>query len=653
MAKKKFKPDTSDNLNGTLFEPRTEWVTPGSWPNLSSAKLIGVDCETKDPNLHNDGPGFIRGDASVVGIAVGTMDRAWYLPMRHLGGGNLDPSHVKAYVQDVMNLPCPKVAANAAYDLEALWSEDITVKGPVYDVTIAESLLEEERDEGYDLNTLCKTHLGTSKDERLLREAASAYGVDPKSGLWKLPAKYVGAYAEYDVLATLKVFEKQKELLTKDNLNEIFELETRVTPVLHAMRIRGVPIDVEAAQKLSNTLKIEEAKLYDELLTEHGERFNPLSGPEIAAVCDRKGIPYPRTSAGFPSFEGQWLEEHPNPMFQLIALIRQTQKLKKDFVDNLLRKVVKGRLHSQWIQLKSDEGGTKSGRLASKNPNNQQVPAGKRRNGKPNPIGAAIRACYIPDPGMKWFKNDYSQQEPRVLVHFAALCKYDGAEAAAFAYRANPDMDFYQFVMDICQVNRRRAKDIYLSISYNQGLAAFAQSIGQPKEAAKAQLTEFNTKLPFIRQISDKCTQLAQTRGYVRTLCGRKRHFNYWEPINSYQYKQELYDKGLSSSAVREMSQPVPLSKAHEKWPGLRLQRAWTHKALNSVIQGSSADMMKAGLVKGFEEDGRIPYLSVHDEVDGPVTDEEDGKRWQKTMATCVNLCVPIKGDMSIGKHWK
>lgn len=651
--KRKQKVDTSNNVNGILFEPTSNWVMPGSWPNLSKAKLIGFDCETKDPKLTSDGPGFIRGDAQVVGIALGTEDRSWYFPMRHLGGGNLDPTHVRNYVADVMKLPCPKIAANAPYDLEALWSEGINVVGKVYDIIIAESLLEEERDDGYDLNTLCRIHLGSSKDEALLKQAASAYNVDIKGGLWKLPSKYVGAYAEQDVNATIAIFKKQKLALAKDDLERIFDIETRVTPVLHAMRLQGVPINMEGAATLSKTLAAAESKLYDEMFHEHGEKINPLSGPEVAAACDRKGITYLQTAQGFPSFEGAWLENHPHPMLQLIATIRQTQKLKKDFVDKLIYQVIKGKLHSQWIQLKSDEGGTKSGRLASKNPNNQQVPACKRRNGKPNPIGAAIRSLYIPEKGLHWFKNDYSQQEPRILVHFATLCKMDGADAAAFAYRANPDMDFYQFVMDICTVNRRRAKDIYLSISYNQGLTAFAESIGQSKETSKSLLNEFNTKLPFIRQISDKCTQLASTRGYVRTLCGRKRHFNYWEPVNTYQMRDELYAKGLNSKEIRERLLPVPLAKAHEKWPETQIKRAWTHKGLNSVIQGSAADMMKMGLIKGFEEDKRVPYLSVHDEVDGPVTDVEDGKRWQKTMSTCVDLCVPIKGDMSIGKHWK
>lgn len=654
MGKKKFKLDTSNNLNLSLFPPTTNWVMPSSFPDLSGAKLIGCDTETKDPFLKEQGPGFIRKDAYVAGISLATEDKAWYFPMRHLGGGNLDPGIVTSYVHDVMKLPCPKVFANAAYDLEALWSEDIEVKGSIYDVQIIEALLEEEREEDYALETLCKSYLGRQKDEKLLQEAATAYGVPIKGGLWKLPSKYVGAYGEYDAFSLIPIFKKQLIRLEKEDLLRIHALESKVTPVLHKMRIQGVPIDVEGLDSLSVKLKDAETKLYDEMLHEHKEKINPHSGLELAGACERKGIKYLRTSAGFPSFEGEWLENHEHPFLQLIATIRQTSKVKKDFVDSLGKKIINGRLHTQWIQLKSDEGGTKSGRLASKNPNLQQIPACQRRNGKPNPAGAAVRALFIPEKGMQWMKCDYAGQEPRILVHFAALCKMGGAEAAAFAFRANPKMSFYvDLIMPMCNVNKRRAKDIYLSISYNQGLAAFAQSIGQSKDSAKEILADFNSKVPFIREISDKCTLLAKTRGYVKTLLGRKRHFNYWEPVNAYQLKQELFHKGLSASEVMDIMRPRPLPLAKEHWPKEQLTRAHTHKGLNSVIQGSAADMMKAGLVKGYEEDGRIPYLSAHDEIDGPVKDETDGNRWKKTMETCVDMCVPMLGEMFIGKHWK
>lgn len=650
----KAKLDYSNNLNGTLFPPDSRWIIPTSFPNLSDAELIGVDVETKDPYLTTQGPGFIRGDAEIVGVTLATEERGWYFPVRHLGGGNLDPDIVFEYVRDIMRKPIPKVMANVSYDLEALWSEDIEVKGPVYDVQIAQALLTEDREEGFDLGSLGLLHLGESKDEALLTEAASAYNVPVKGGLWKLPSHYVGAYGEWDGVAACRILKKQLPLLEKEDLMRVFDLETRVTPVLHKMRIQGVPFDIERANSLNKRLAIQEVELLDEMVREHNEHINVNSFVELAQACDRLKIPYNRSESGNPSFAGKWLESHEHPFMQLVVSIRQLQKMKNDFVVKLMKQAIRGRLYSQWVQIGTDEGGTKSGRFACKNPNNQQVPAAKRRNGKPNPIGAEIRACYtsVPD-GAEWFKNDYKQQEPRILVHFAELCKYAGADAAAMAYRCNPKADFYEFVMQIANVNKRRAKDIYLSICYNQGLPAFAGSINLPEHEAQEVLDTFNSALPFIRQISDRCTELAKNRGFVKTLYGRRRHYRLFELTSKWKIRKEMLAQGKSLSEIDYYLKPRLEKEAKEFWPNKHIVRAYTHTGLNAVIQGSAADMMKAGLVKGWEEDKRVPYLSVHDEVDGPVSGEEDAKKWQRTMETCVDLNVPILGDMSIGKHWK
>ena len=644
MAKKKQKLDKSDGLNLSLFAPNTNWVAPNEFPDLSSARLIGCDIESRDPKLRSHGPGFIRGDASIAGISLAVSDMAWYFPVNHLGGGNLDQDMVFEYIADVMKLPCDKVFANAPYDLEGLEVNGIKVKGKIYDVQINEALLDEEREEGYDLNTLCRMHLGTSKDETLLREAATAFNVDPKSGLWKLPAKYVGAYGEFDAHSLLGIFAKQKEALAKDDLLQIFDLETRLLPIIHRMRIVGTPVDLEAAETLSLRLKLDEDSLRHKLFKEYGRHINDQSGPELAAICDKLKITYNRTDAGNPSFEGEWLENHEHPFLKAIAEIRQTAKLKNDYVDKIIKAAVKGRLHIQWKQLVSDDGGAKTGRFAAGNPPLQQFPASKKRNGKPNPIGAAIRALLVADNGLDWFKGDYSQQEPRILTHFAALCKLPGADAAAFSYRANPDMDFYQFMVDIAKVNRRTAKTLYLGICYGMGKKKLAEQLGVSIYKAAEMLKDLNNELPFISALAEKCLQLAQNRGYIKTLCGRKRHFNYWEPSDAYSMKQ---------ADPRCDTRPQPLAIAKTKWPMKKLVRSMCHKALNALIQGSAADMMKMGIVRGWEEHKRLPYITVHDEVGGGVKDQADADAWKQTMETCVDLCIPIRMDAEVGRSWK
>lgn len=642
MAKRKHKVDKSDNLNLALFTPQTNWVVPGEYPDLSGIKLLGADIESKDPNLKTKGPGFLRKDADVAGISMATDDQAWYFPIGHLGGGNLDRGHVIDFCKDVFKTSVPKVFANAPYDLEGLDFLGIKVNGKIHDVQINEALLNEERDDGYDLNTLCRLHLGTSKDETLLKDAAGAYNVEPKGGLWKLPAKYVGAYAEYDALSTVKIFRKQLDALKAQDLMQIYDLETRLIPVLWEMRRRGVPVDMEAAFTLSTKLKSKEMELRHALYKAHGYHINDQSGPELAKICDKLKIDYPRTEAGNPSFEGDWLEAHSHPFLKSIAEIRQVAKNKNDYVDKIIAHAVNGKLHIQWKQLVSDEGGAKTGRFAAGNPPLQQFPSSKKKSGKPNEIGLAIRRLLVPEKGLKWLKSDYSQQEPRILVHYAAQCKLAGADMAALTYRERPDTDFYNLVMDICHLERRPAKTIYLSLTYYMGIKEMARRLGVSVDSAKAMKGDFNNRLPFIHLLGDKCVHLAQTRGYIKTLCGRKRHFNYWEPKDSYAMKQ-----------AGERIFPMEHDKALAKWPTKDLVRAHCTKALNALIQGSAADMMKAGIVKGYEEDGRVPYITVHDEIGGGVVDEADALKWKHTMEHCVDLCLPIKADINIGDSWK
>lgn len=652
MSRKKTDLNKCDGLQEALFQPKGDWRPPNQFPCLTAAKRIAFDFETRDPFLKDRGPGFIRGDASVAGVSLAVPEgQSWYFPFGHLGGGNLDKGMVVAFLKDAMALPCEKVGANLSYDLEAAWSLGVQVKGRLLDVQIAEPLIEEEREEGYSLNSLCKIHLGMQKEETLLREAAEAYGLDPKGSLWKLHSKYVGAYASWDAACCLQILEKQERELSRQSLDKVWDLETRLVPVLHAMRIRGIPICLERAGRLTERLAKEELAMQEEMEREFGHSPNVNSGMEIAKACDKMNLDYPRTKQGFPSFKADWLEAAAatNPFFEAVLDLRQLRKLRETFVNKwIFENHVNGRIHPTWRQMVSDEGGTRTGRMAAADPNPQQIPSSKRRSGKPNPVGAEIRGLFRPETGGLWAKIDYAGQEPRILVHFAALCGYAGAEAAAFAFRANPDIDFYTSIM--CPAVgrgkefRRPAKTIFLGICYGMGKDKLAASLNKSRSEAEHILAEIDSSLPFIRQISDKCTQLASDRGFVRTLLGRRRHFNYWEPANAWQLRKDNPQMKYP---------PLPREKAEQAYSKYKLARAQAHKGLNAVIQGSAADMMKAGLVDGFEREGRVPHITVHDEVGGTVRDEADAQAWLRTMENCVEMCVPIRGELEIGESWK
>jgi DNA polymerase I-like protein with 3'-5' exonuclease and polymerase domains len=637
---RKHKNDTSDNLCGSLFSPASDWTPPTSFPNLVGEKLLGLDIETKDPFLRERGPGFIRGDAKVVGFSLATSAQSWYFPFDHLGGGNLPREACLQYIKDVVSVPDRYVCgANLQYELEGLGMSGAPVRSRVIDVQIAEALIDEEAD-SYSLDSLCKKYLGRSKDEQLLNDAASAYGVDPKSGLWKLHSKYVGPYAEFDATGPLQIFQKQLEILKSEGTESIFQLEMELLPLLWEMRKQGIPMDMEAADKLSVLLKEQEAALRLRLRHEYSTDCNEMSGPEIAAVCDRLKILFPRTALGAPSFTADYLDEADHPFLILINDLRECSGMRNKFVDGWIHKnQVKNRIHPQWRQCASDEGGTRTGRMAASNPNPQQVPAGKyRKTGKENPIGRAIRACFISDTGL-FGKLDYSQQEPKVLVHFANLCKYTGAQVAAMAYKNDKNLDFYTFMQEAAGIDRRPAKDMYLGRCYGMGADKMARKLNRTKEEAKQILAVFDERVPFVKEIADACTRAANERGYIKTLLGRRRHFNLWEPSKF----------GVMQFGV---DRPLREKEAQEKW-GNQIKRSGTHKALNALIQGSSADMTKAALIKIWKEGKVVPYMQVHDEIDFAANDESHAKQCQLLAETCVEMTVPIRADLSLGKTWK
>lgn len=626
--------------------PQSGWKPPTSFPDLSGEKTIGLDIESSDPNLTAKGPGFIRGDARAVGVSIATLDRAWYFPIGHLGGGNMDRGAVSAYLRDLLSVQDRYVCgANLQYELEGLTSEDIHIKSRLVDVQIAEALIDEES-VSTSLEALCNKYLGGGKDETLLKRAADDCGLskDVKGNLWKLHSKYVGPYAEYDAQAPLLIFKAQLETLKAEGLESIFTLESKLLPLLWQMRRRGIRMDLERAKRLSTKLKLAEEDLRYAMKIRYGCDIEENSGGQIAMVCDRLGIKYARTEAGNPSFTADFIEGTIHPFFDDLSDLRELSGLRNKFVDGwILDNVVGDKIHPQWRQCASDEGGTRTGRMAAANPNPQQIPAGKyRKSGKPNDIGAEIRACFIPhEQGLKWMKSDYSEQEPRILMHFAYLCGFTGAADIVRRYQ-DPAFKVYPFMMEISGLDKRPAKDCYLGRCYGMGIKKLAYKFNKTEDEAREILRRFDESVPCVKEIADSAMATAQRRGYVKTLLGRRRHFEFWEPVLSYKLRQQGID-----------CTPVRLKDAESKWHGLKIQRANTHKALNSIIQGSGADMAKAAMVANYEQHGQVPYMQVHDELNYGVPDEELAGKLHKTIETCVDMKVPIVSNMTITEHWK
>jgi DNA polymerase I-like protein with 3'-5' exonuclease and polymerase domains len=547
-----------------------------------------------------------------VGVSIATDDFSGYYPIRHEGGGNLPAETVLRWLRDQLAGSEPKVGARFSYDLGWLSSEGIQVGGPKFDVQIADALLDENQD-SYELDVLIKKYGGEGKDESLLRSAAASMGwrtdKQVKSNLWRLHSRFVGPYAEGDATGTLLVHRSQQPLIQADDLSGVYKLESRLIDVLHKTRRRGIPIDVGRAERAITSLRQEHQQCLDKLRTISGCAVDVWSANSIASAFDLLGIPYPRTEKGNPSFVAEWLEAHPTDFARTIVLARQLDRAGEVFIKSkILGLAVNGRLHPNYKQTRVDDGGTRSGRLSSSNPNFQQFPAR-------NPILAkAIRSCLVPDDGYYWGVFDYSQQEPRVTVHYAYLRGMRGAEAVVKEYRANPRTDYHQAVADLTEnvaglnIGRKAAKDLNLGFAYGMGIPKLTAKLGTDKENATAVFRAYHKAVPYVKELGEECMRLAKRRGYIKTLLGRRSHFPDGEGA---------------------------------------------HKALNRAVQGSSADMLKKSLVD-LDEAGFPIYGTVHDENDLPV--EIGNTKYvediQEIMINTMKLEVPLVVDIEIGESW-
>ena len=601
---------------------------------MSGAKLIAIDCETYDPNLLTNGPGGVRKDGRLIGISVAANTGfRGYFPIGHAGEGNLNRNRVLQWAKATFETGIDKVGANILYDLEWLRTVGIEVKGNKYDIQVAEPLLDEERKEGYSLDILSKRYLGRGKDESLLNAAAQAYNINPKKEMYKLPAHYVGEYAEIDAVNTLEIFKKQLPLLEEQDLMGIFKLETDLIPLILDMRFKGVRIDINKAEKLNKRYKKEESRLLKYLREFAGFAVEPWSNQQLGVVCERNKIWFPQTQAGNPSFTGDFLSTSKEMFLTSVSEYRKVNKMRRDFIDKVCLKMnVNGRIHAQFHQLRKDSDGTRTGRFSSSNPNLQQIPA------RDEYWGPLIRSLFLPEKDNTWFRLDYNQQEPRMLVHYARLRAIKGSKEACEAYHEK-DADFHTMVAEMAGIKRKIAKTINLGIMYGMGTFKLGQMLGLNYNDATILLEKYHEKVPFVKGLMHEASKAVTYRGEIKTLLGRKRHFNFWEP---------------SDSRLKWPNKEMPLRKedAEEIWKGRPLKRAYTHKALNALIQGASADLTKKAMLDLYNELKIVPHLQVHDELDISHIDNPAIKWVRDIMENCVKLEVPLKVSVEKGKSW-
>ena len=612
-------------LQNTLFAPESSWAVPDVFPQFSETETLAIDLETYDPYLMACGPGWATGRGHVVGVGVAVKDWKGYFPIRHEGGGNLDETVVLRWLTNLLSSEKREaIFHNALYDVGWLRREGIDVKGKIQDTIIAAPLLDENRF-SYSLSALGDFYCDEKKDESLLQDAALAYGINPKSEMYKLPAKYVGPYGEQDAALTLKLWNQLKLEISEQNLENILEMESKLLPLLLEMRWRGVKVDEKRAEEVSERLSKEEQKIQVEIKRKYGADVKLWANASLKAIFDKNDLWYPTTEKGMASFQKNWLEAHEHELPQLIVRARKLNKARTTFIDKMIMEhTFDGRIHAEAHPMRNDRGGTVSGRFSYSNPNLQQVPA------RDPEIGNLIRSLFIPEEGCEWGVFDYSQQEPRLTVHYASQMQLTGAKDAVEEY-TEKNADFHQIVADMAKIPRKQAKTINLALSYGMGKEKLIKELGLDNTEAEKLFQRYHAKVPFIRALQDQCARVAIERGYIKTFAGRRCRFDRWE-------------------SRYERTPPLPLEEAKEKY-GNDLKRSYTYKALNRLIQGSAADMTKLAMI-GLWEEGIVPHLQVHDEVDISIENTEQANTVTRIMENCVQLAVPLLVDVELGTSW-
>jgi len=617
------------------------------FPSLRGQGLIAVDCETHDPLLKTNGPGWHRDDTYIAGVAIGTeAGFRQYYPIQHAGGGNMDYDKVIRYLDsELCHADEPKTGAHLLYDHGFLEQTGIRLRGPLWDIQNAEPLLDENKFT-YSLESLSKQYLGIGKIDDELDEWIKANVNEPdakrnpKRYIARAPGDIVAPYAIGDVNHPLEIFKRQKPELERQGLWDIFQIESRLIPMLYRMRARGVAVDLDRAEQMHRRMRQEQQIARNEMRRMVGFDVEVWAAKSLERAFNELSLSFPRTpKTDKPSFTKPFMERMEHPFVKLVLEDRRLDKMCGTFLEGcILEGHYNGRVYCQFNQQKSDDGGAVSGRFSSSNPNLQFIPVRTDE-------GKLLRSMFIPDRGQSWWKVDYSQIEFRLMVHDATCLGLRGATEIAQRFHDDPDTDFHEVVAQIVfgenftKEQRSRGKTINFGLAFGEGEKKLASQLGVSLEQGQAVIAEYHRKVPFMSKLADEFVRRASSDGEVSTLWGRIRRFPWG--------RTKWNDDG--SNSVTILPHRVPGAK-----------RVFTHKALNARIQGSAADVMKKAMVdlddSGVFNQLGMPMLTVHDELDGSCPPDRQSlealRELKNVMENTVSLKVPLRVDVDTGENW-
>ena len=602
----------SDLVN--LLQKFTNRQTPVAW-----------DTETSDLEPR---------DASLVGIGCcwGTEpDEVAYIPIGHKVGDNLNKDLALEALRPILeSADYPKALQNAKFDRLVLRCQGIKLAGVVFDPMLASYVL--NPDSNHNLSDLALRYLGlTAKSYAELVPKGKTIG--------DLDIPTVADYCGMDVYSTFKLVPKLREELEKNPVlyKLVLEVEQPLEPVLAQMEYTGVRINTAYLQELSQQLEVDLAKFEQQVYGIAGEKFNLGSPKQLSQILFEKLKLSTKSSrkiqTGY-STDAATLEKlqevDTTGIIDAIIEYRTLSKLKSTYVDSLPTLV---RPDTQRVHTDFNQTVTSTGRLSSSNPNLQNIPIRTA-------FSRQIRKAFVPEPGWLLITADYSQVELRILAHLSQ------EPVLVEAYQENEDIHTVTARLifekeNVTSDERRLAKTINFGVIYGMGSLRFSRSTGVDKADANEFIKRFNNRYPKVFEYLEKVKKQAIAQGYVETILGRRRYFEF------------------TSNSIRKYKGNKPEDVDLKKLGNLGAYDAGLLRAAaNAPIQGSSADIIKIAMVRLHEilqnYQARL-LLQVHDELVFEVPPEE----WEELqpqikslMESAVSLSVPLVVDVRAGDNW-
>ncbi len=575
---------------------------------ISSAKRLAVDTETTSKNPTR---------ARLVGVSLAwEHGKAAYLPVKApLGEKTLSPGQVRDAIGPILaDEKITKVGQNLKYDMLVLDGAKMQLCGEMFDTMIAAHVLDATRG-SYKLDSLAAEFLNHRciPIEDLIGTGRNQILMDA------VPLETVSRYAAEDADVALRLADVLDEHLRREKLDTLMaELEMPLMPVLAEMEKTGIKVDKDILSRLDEEFSARADELREMIIRSAGVRFNPDSPKQLSEILfDKLGLPVTKKTKTGASTDSGVLEElaayHEIP--QLVLDYRRLTKLIGTYLKAIVEYVNPrtGRVHTSFHQ-----AGTATGRLSSSDPNLQNIPVRTEE-------GRQIRSAFVADDGCVLLSADYSQVELRMLAHFC------GDETLVEAFAADRDIHrtvaaevFGVALEEVTPQQRAKAKTVNFGIIYGQTAFGLSNTLKIPRGEARDFINEYQRRFPKIREFLNQCAATARQKGYVRTISGRRRKIS-----------------GIDSSNPQRRAAAERL-------------------AINSVVQGSAADLIKRAMVNlaarlKRENSPAGMLLQIHDEL--LFETPEDTVEQQKDIITgemvgAYELSVPPKVDVGIGRNW-